>query len=108
MPVMGGLLTVPRKPPKVSEKVRSYDNIAIDFRYVLHNSAENINQETHGDVVMEGDKYRLNILGITRIFDGKISRGTNFVSTTCLEVNIAFYAVEGLAFPDLGMNRSLK
>ena len=57
---------------EVSQKVRSYDNIAIEFRYVLHNAAENINQETRGDVVLEGDKYRLNILGMTRIFDGKI------------------------------------
>ena len=56
---------------QVSQKVKSYDNISLDFKYVLHNSAENINQETRGDVVMEGNKYVLNILGITRIFDGK-------------------------------------
>ncbi|QDO94060.1 outer membrane lipoprotein carrier protein LolA [Formosa sediminum] len=56
---------------QVSSKVKSYDNIALDFKYVLQNTAENINQETRGDVVMEGDKYILNILGITRIFDGK-------------------------------------
>ncbi|MGJ5642378.1 LolA family protein [Formosa sp. S-31] len=56
---------------QVSKKVQSYDNIALDFKYVLHNEAENINQETRGDVVMQGDKYVLNILGITRIFDGK-------------------------------------
>ncbi|WP_299782389.1 outer membrane lipoprotein carrier protein LolA [uncultured Formosa sp.] len=56
---------------QVSKKVKSYDNISLDFKYVLHNSAENINQETRGDVVMEGDKYVLNILGITRVFDGK-------------------------------------
>ncbi len=56
---------------EVSAKVKSYDNISIDFRYVLDNSEENIRQETRGDVVMEGDKYVLNILGITRIYDGK-------------------------------------
>lgn len=56
---------------EVSQKVKAYDNIALDFKYVLHNEAENINQETRGDVVMQGDKYVLNILGITRIFDGK-------------------------------------
>ncbi|WP_066220620.1 LolA family protein [Formosa haliotis] len=56
---------------QVSKKVKSYDNISLDFKYVLHNEAENINQETRGDVVMEGEKYILNILGITRIFDGK-------------------------------------
>lgn len=55
---------------QVSQKVKSYDNIALDFKYVLHNEAENINQETRGDVVMQGDKYVLNILGMTRIFDG--------------------------------------
>lgn len=56
---------------KVSKKVKSYSNISIDFKYALHNEKENIKQETRGDVVIEGDKYRLNILGITRIFDGK-------------------------------------
>lgn len=56
---------------EVSEIVKTYDNISIDFKYVLINTEENINQETRGDVIMEGDKYVLNILGITRIFDGK-------------------------------------
>lgn len=56
---------------EVSEKVRNYDNISIDFKYVLDNSEENIKQETRGDVVMQGDKYILNILGTTRIYNGK-------------------------------------
>lgn len=56
---------------KVSSKVKSYNNIRIDFKYVLQNLSENVNQETRGDVVIQGDKYKLNILGITRIFDGK-------------------------------------
>ncbi|RAJ17167.1 MULTISPECIES: outer membrane lipoprotein carrier protein LolA [Olleya] len=55
----------------VSAKAKSYNNISIDFKYVLENTEENIKQETKGDVVMEGEKYRLNILGITRIYDGK-------------------------------------
>ncbi|APY00486.1 outer membrane lipoprotein-sorting protein [Lacinutrix venerupis] len=56
---------------EVSTKVKSYQNIAIDFKYVLDNASENIKQETRGDVIMHGDKYKLNILGVTRIFDGK-------------------------------------
>lgn len=56
---------------EVSAKVKSYDNISIDFKYSLQNSSENINQVTRGDVTMEGEKYLLNVLGITRIFDGK-------------------------------------
>ena len=56
---------------EVSEKVKSYDNIWIEFKYVLENSQENIKQETRGDVVLEGNKYLLNILGITRLYNGK-------------------------------------
>lgn len=56
---------------EVSAKVKSYENINIDFKYVLTNTSENINQETRGSVVMAGNKYKLDILGITRIFDGK-------------------------------------
>lgn len=60
-----GLLT------EVSEIIKTYKNISLDFKYELSNASENINQVTRGDVVIEGEKYRLNILGITRIFNGK-------------------------------------
>ncbi|HXJ97719.1 MAG TPA: outer membrane lipoprotein carrier protein LolA [Gelidibacter sp.] len=56
---------------EVNAKVVSYNNISIDFKYVLRNANENINKETRGDVVIEGEKYLLNILGVTRIYDGK-------------------------------------
>lgn len=56
---------------EVSAKVKSYDNISLDFKYTLENIAENIKQETKGDLIMQGEKYRLNILGVTRLFDGK-------------------------------------
>jgi outer membrane lipoprotein-sorting protein len=56
---------------EVSTKIKSYKNISLDFKYELNNVSENINQETRGDVVIEGEKYKLNILGVTRIFDGK-------------------------------------
>ncbi|MEZ4796565.1 MAG: outer membrane lipoprotein carrier protein LolA [Flavobacteriaceae bacterium] len=56
---------------EVSTKVKSYNNISIDFKYELVNLEEDIKQETRGNVIMQGDKYLLNILGVTRIFDGK-------------------------------------
>ncbi|NNC50366.1 MAG: outer membrane lipoprotein carrier protein LolA [Flaviramulus sp.] len=56
---------------EVSSKVKGYENISIDFKYTLENISENIKQETKGDVVMQSDQYRLNILGVTRLFDGK-------------------------------------
>lgn len=55
----------------VSAKVESYDNILIDFKYALENTNENVKQETRGDVSLQGDKYVLNIMGTTRIFDGE-------------------------------------
>ena len=55
---------------EVSEKVRSYENIMIDFKYSLNNSKENVKQDTRGDVTLKGDRYILNMLGTTRLFDG--------------------------------------
>ncbi|NCT17337.1 MAG: hypothetical protein COZ75_09180 [Flavobacteriaceae bacterium CG_4_8_14_3_um_filter_34_10] len=56
---------------EVSEKVKSYDNIFIDFKYALINKKENVNQDTRGDVTLKGNLYSLNLMGTTRIFDGK-------------------------------------
>ena len=56
---------------EVSTKIKAYNTISLDFKYELNNASENINQETRGDVVIDGEKYKLNILGVTRIFDGK-------------------------------------
>jgi len=55
---------------EVSAKVKSYDNIVIDFKWNLSNEKENVNQETRGDVTIAGNKYVLNMLGSTRMFDG--------------------------------------
>tara|TARA_B100000809_G_C15118216_1_gene523238 strand:+ start:1088 stop:1729 length:642 start_codon:yes stop_codon:yes gene_type:complete len=54
----------------VYSKAQAYENISVDFKYVLENVSEDIKQETRGDVVMKDGKYLLNILGVTRLFDG--------------------------------------
>lgn len=56
---------------KVVSKAKSYKNIVIDFKYAINNSKENINQENKGTVSLQGNKYNLSFLGITKIFDGK-------------------------------------
>jgi len=56
---------------KVTAKVKSFDNISIDFKYALNNAKENINQDSKGKVVMKGNQYVLNFMGVTKIFDGK-------------------------------------
>jgi len=55
----------------VTTKIKSYDNIVIDFKYTLNNLKENINQESKGNVTMKGNKFVLNLMGVTKIFDGK-------------------------------------
>ena len=55
----------------VTTKIKSYDNIAIDFKYTLNNSKENINQNSKGNVTLQGNKYVLNFMGVTKVFDGK-------------------------------------
>lgn len=55
---------------QVTAKVRSYDNIVIDFKYSLNNIKENINQDSKGNVIMKDNQYVLNFMGITKIFDG--------------------------------------
>lgn len=56
---------------QVTSKVKSYDNIVIDFKYSLSNAKENINQDSKGNVVMKNNQYVLNFMGVTKIFDGK-------------------------------------
>ena len=55
----------------VSTKVKSYNNMVLEFKYVLENSEENIRQETRGNITLSDEKYFLNILGIKRLFDGQ-------------------------------------
>lgn len=56
---------------EVYNKVQSYDNIEVEFKYTLENKEANINQETRGDVTLQGDKYLFNYLGSQQLYDGK-------------------------------------
>ena len=55
---------------EVYDKVQGYENIEVVFRYTLENAEANINQETRGDVTLQGDKYIFNYLGSQQLFDG--------------------------------------
>jgi outer membrane lipoprotein-sorting protein len=56
---------------KVVAKAKSYKNMVIDFKYSIYNAKEKINQESNGNVSLQGNKYVLNFMGMTKIFDGK-------------------------------------
>ena len=55
----------------VSNQVQSYNNISLDFKYSLKNESENIEQSTKGNVYLRGNRYVLNLMGVTRLYDGK-------------------------------------
>lgn len=58
---------------QVTAKIKSYNNITIDFKYSLTNNKENINKDSKGNVIIQGNKYVLNFMGVTKIYDGKKS-----------------------------------
>lgn len=56
---------------EVSRKVKSYDNMVIGFNYIQESKVDNSRQETKGTVRLEGEKYKLELMGTIRIFDGE-------------------------------------
>ena len=56
---------------EVSAKIKGYENIVLDFKYSVANPGENLNQESKGNVALKGNMYVLNVMGITRIYDGR-------------------------------------
>jgi outer membrane lipoprotein-sorting protein len=55
----------------VSEKINSYENIQLSFKYNLKNTAENVNQEMRGKATLQGSKYFVELMGVTQLFDGE-------------------------------------
>ncbi len=55
---------------EVSTKMTSYKTLYIEFKNTLVNLEENIEQETKGNASLKGEKYNVNLLGTTTIFDG--------------------------------------
>ena len=56
---------------EVSSKVKSYDNVILDFKISIQNLKKEINQESKGNVTIQGDKYNLHMMGTNKVFDGK-------------------------------------
>lgn len=54
---------------KVAQQIENYQTVSFDFSYSLENLEEQIRQESSGKVWLEGNKYRLEFLGLIQIFD---------------------------------------
>ena len=57
----------------------------------MENEAEGVNQETRGDVSINGEKYVLNLMGTTQLFDGK---KIYTIIPEDQEINISNYVAE--------------
>lgn len=55
---------------EASETMSQYENISVDFDYVLDNRAEDVTQELSGSVLLKGEMYVVNLFGSTQIYDG--------------------------------------
>ena len=56
---------------KLTTRTESYKTIEVEFVYKMENTDAGIDEQTEGTLIVEGDKYRLNIAGQTVISDGK-------------------------------------
>jgi outer membrane lipoprotein-sorting protein len=56
---------------EVRAKTESYRSIKIDFTYEMINEKADIHETEEGELLVKGDKYRLNIAGQTVINDGE-------------------------------------
>lgn len=55
---------------EVSTKMASYENMYIKFKYTLENTEVDIHQESLGTVYTQKEKYQLNFMSNTFLFDG--------------------------------------
>jgi outer membrane lipoprotein carrier protein len=56
---------------ELSKKTESYKTIEVDFLYKMDNNESDIHESYDGELLVEGDKYRLNIAGQLVISDGE-------------------------------------
>ena len=54
----------------VSSNIQKYDHIYIKFDYSLVNKEAGVEQNNHGDLTIQGEKYNVNFFGTIQIFDG--------------------------------------
>jgi outer membrane lipoprotein-sorting protein len=56
---------------EVAQKFKSYDNVSFTYKGNFRNPKSGTDMDVQGDAKMAGQKYNVNFLGTTYIFDGK-------------------------------------
>lgn len=57
---------------KVSAKTKSYPSIVADFSFTLENLQENISEVYEGNIILKGNKYKVNLMDVDTYFDGEV------------------------------------
>jgi hypothetical protein len=70
---------------EVSKKMAQFDNMYIKFNYVLENQEVDLKQEVSGTVYTKGEKYNLEFMGNTFIYD---TQNTYIILPEEEEINI--------------------
>lgn len=55
---------------QISAKNKNYQTLRAEFLFSMDNPLEDIHERSEGEIIVKGDKYRLNLMGIETYFDG--------------------------------------
>jgi outer membrane lipoprotein-sorting protein len=56
---------------KVALKTKGYQTIKADFSFTLENVQEKLNDTHTGKILIKGDKYKIDLMGVDTYFNGK-------------------------------------
>ncbi|MCG8580702.1 MAG: outer membrane lipoprotein carrier protein LolA [Bacteroidales bacterium] len=57
---------------QVSAKTKAYPSIVADFSFSLENLQEDINEVYEGNIILKGNKYKVNLMDVDSYFDGEV------------------------------------
>jgi len=57
---------------KVSAQTKDYPSIVADFSFALENLQEDISEVYQGNIILKGNKYKVNLMDVDTYFDGEI------------------------------------
>lgn len=56
---------------QVSQKTKNYKSITADFHFIMDNNEVNLHEVSKGNLIVQGEAYKLNVSGVEIFCDGK-------------------------------------
>ncbi len=56
----------------LSAKTKAYSSISATFSFTLENLQEEISETYNGDIILKGNKYKVNLMDVDTYFDGEV------------------------------------